>query len=175
MATRTRVLIVDDSAVVRRAMIRELGKHPDLEVVGEAPDPYVARELMMELSPDVLSLDLEMPKMNGLKFLKKLIKHRPIPVVVVSSLTKAGCKIALECLEAGAVDVLSKPAEGSPLSEFGRELAARLRVAAKVDVAALVRSSDAAQLGATPAPAAAPVRVAKSRPPAPHAAVSPAS
>jgi two-component system chemotaxis response regulator CheB len=143
MTARTKVLIVDDSDVVRRALERELSKHPDLEIVGSAPDPYVAREIMYERKPDVLSLDLEMPRMNGLKFLKKIVKHQPIPVVVVSSLTKAGCKIALECLEAGAVDVLSKPQAGSPLTEFGRELAARLRVAARVDVAALIAGSQA--------------------------------
>lgn len=109
MAAKVRVLIVDDSALVRRILAQELSKCPMIEVVGAAPDPYVARDMIEELRPDVLTLDIEMPRMDGLTFLRQLMTHYPLPVVVLSSLTPAGSDMALEALEIGAIEVLAKP------------------------------------------------------------------
>ncbi|MCA9425310.1 MAG: response regulator, partial [Candidatus Omnitrophica bacterium] len=92
---KTKVLIVDDSAVVRQILTRELQKDPSIEVVGSAPDPFVARDKIVDLKPDVLTLDIEMPRMDGITFLRKLMKHYPIPVVIVSSLTQKGGELAL--------------------------------------------------------------------------------
>jgi len=104
-----RVLIVDDSAVVRKLLARELARDPRIEVVGVAPDPYVARDLIVSLRPDVLTLDVEMPRMDGITFLRKLMALFPMPVIVVSSLTASGTRTAIEALDAGAVDVVGKP------------------------------------------------------------------
>ena len=87
---KTRVLIVDDSAVVRKIFAQELARDPELEVVGAAPDPYVARDMIVAHKPDVITLDIEMPRMDGLTFLRKLMRYYPLPVVIVSSLTAAG-------------------------------------------------------------------------------------
>ena len=106
-----RVIVVDDSAVVRRIFSKELDKHNDIEVVGTAPDPYVARDKIVRLDPDVITLDIEMPRMDGITFLGKLMKHYPKPVIIVSSLTRNGGKLALEAIEKGAVEVLAKPGE----------------------------------------------------------------
>src|ERR1035438_6894521 len=105
---KIRVLVVDDSAVVRRMISDALSQDPEIEVVGTACDPYVARDMILEHEPDVLTLDIEMPRMDGLTFLKILQEHRPMPVVIVSSLTAAGSKMALRALELGAVDVVGK-------------------------------------------------------------------
>ena len=106
---KIKVLVVDDSAIVRRVFSQELDRDPEIEVIATAPDPYVARDKVVKLKPDVLTLDLEMPRMDGLMFLKKLMKHYPLPVVIVSSLTPKGSALALEAMRAGAVDVLCKP------------------------------------------------------------------
>lgn len=127
---RIRVLVVDDSAVVRRMITDALSRDPELEVVGSAPDPYVARDKILELSPDVLTLDVDMPRMDGLTFLRILQKHRPMPVVVVSSLTVAGSDAALAALEAGAVDVLAKPSSAYSIGHLGEQLALRVKGAA---------------------------------------------
>ncbi|MCX7392045.1 MAG: response regulator, partial [Planctomycetia bacterium] len=100
---KLRVLIVDDSALVRKAITDALSQDPEIEVVGTACDPYVAREKIVRLQPDVLTLDLEMPRMDGLTFLRILMQHYPLPVVVVSSLTQAGSQAAMDAMEAGAV------------------------------------------------------------------------
>jgi len=105
---RIRTLIVDDSAVVRKVLTERLSQDPEIEVVGSAMDPYVARDKIRELNPDVLTLDIEMPRMDGLTFLRILMKHHPLPVIVISSLTKEGSSKSLEALQAGAVDVLPK-------------------------------------------------------------------
>ncbi len=105
----TKVLIVDDSAIVRKILCKELGKNPSIEVVGTAPDPYIARDKIVHLNPDVLILDVEMPRMDGVTFLKKLMKHHPMPIIIFSSLTPEGSKTAIEALASGAVDVLAKP------------------------------------------------------------------
>jgi two-component system chemotaxis response regulator CheB len=105
----TRVLVVDDSAVVREVLSRELSCDPGIEVVGAAPDAYAAWGMISRVRPDVITLDLEMPGMNGIAFLRRLLRVRPLPVVVVSSLTPAGSDLALQALEAGAVEVVAKP------------------------------------------------------------------
>lgn len=104
-----KVLIVDDSALIRSVMKEIIGSQPDMEVVGVAPDPLVARELIKQTNPDVLTLDVEMPKMDGLDFLEKLMRLRPMPVVMVSSLTERGSEITMRALELGAVDFVTKP------------------------------------------------------------------
>ncbi|MET0344338.1 MAG: chemotaxis response regulator protein-glutamate methylesterase [Polyangiales bacterium] len=106
---KTRVLIVDDSALVRRILSTALARDPDIEVVGTAQDPYVAKDKINELKPDVLTLDVEMPRMHGLTFLRILMEKRPMPVVMVSSLTESGADVTLQALELGAVDFVTKP------------------------------------------------------------------
>jgi two-component system chemotaxis response regulator CheB len=108
---RVRVLIVDDSAVMRQTLSTLLSADPEIEVVGTAPDPHIARERIKALNPDVISLDIEMPRMDGLSFLRKIMALRPTPVVMVSTLTQAGAEITLEALEAGAVDFVTKPTD----------------------------------------------------------------
>ncbi len=104
-----RVLIVDDSALVRKILSRNMAEDPEIEVIGEAEDPYKARDLMVELEPDVITLDVEMPRMDGITFLKHFMEVMPTPTVIISSLTQAGARITLDALEAGAVDVIAKP------------------------------------------------------------------
>ncbi len=111
---KIRVLIVDDSAIVRKMLAEALASEPDLEVVGTAPDPFVARDKILSLRPDVLTLDIEMPRMDGLTFLKKLMRFHPLPVIVISSLAQSSSQTALEALQCGAVEVLAKP--GGPYS-----------------------------------------------------------
>jgi two-component system chemotaxis response regulator CheB len=128
---KIRVLVVDDSAVVRRAISDALMKDPEIEVVGTACDPYVARDKILALNPDVLTLDIEMPRMDGLTFLRVLQQHHPMPVVVVSSLTQSGSQAALKALESGAVDVLAKPSSAWSIGELGEQLAHRVKGASK--------------------------------------------
>jgi len=106
---KIKVLIVDDSAVVRKVLSRELEAIPGITIVGTAPDPYVARGKIVRLKPDVVILDIEMPRMDGITFLRKLMQHYPLPVIVVSSLTEKGSVMAMDAFSAGAVDVVSKP------------------------------------------------------------------
>jgi two-component system, chemotaxis family, protein-glutamate methylesterase/glutaminase len=126
-----KVLIVDDSAVVRQVFSRELGRAGDIEIVGTAPDPYVARDKIVELSPDVVVLDMEMPRMDGLTFLKKLMKYNPIPVIIVSSLTHRGGELAMEALNSGAVDVMCKPGSAMSVNNMSADLINKIRVAAR--------------------------------------------
>ena len=109
-----RTLIVDDSALVRKIMADSLAPYPEIEVVGTAVDPYNARDKILELKPDVMTLDIEMPRMDGLSFLKIVMQHRPMPVLVISSLTQAGSQKALEALRLGAVDVMEKQLSQTP-------------------------------------------------------------
>ena len=104
MSKKIRVLIVDDSALMRQALTKLLQRDPQIEVVGSAADPFIARDKIKALNPDVLTLDVEMPRMDGLTFLEKLMQAHPMPVVMVSSLTEAGCETTLRALELGAVD-----------------------------------------------------------------------
>ncbi|MBN2686166.1 MAG: chemotaxis response regulator protein-glutamate methylesterase [Pontiellaceae bacterium] len=124
---KIRVLVIDDSAIVRKILERELNNKEGIEVVGTAPDPYVARALIAKLNPDVLTLDIEMPRMDGLAFLRKLMAAHPMPVVVVSSLGERGGPVALEALELGAVDVVQKPGSSFSVQDTCDELAELIR------------------------------------------------
>jgi len=127
-----RVLIVDDSALVRKLLSEIIGRDPDFQVVGTARDPYEAREKIKELSPDVLTLDVEMPRMDGLTFLNNLMRLRPMPVLMVSSLTEKSADVTMAALEAGAVDFVTKPLAGlsDGLQSLADELCDKLRAAA---------------------------------------------
>jgi two-component system, chemotaxis family, protein-glutamate methylesterase/glutaminase len=127
---RIKVLIVDDSAIVRRLLAEALAGAADIEVVGTAPDPFVARDKILSLRPDVLTLDVEMPRMDGITFLKKLMRFHPMPVVVISSLGQASSKIALEALQFGAVEVLAKPGGPYSVGELQHDLPHKVRAAA---------------------------------------------
>jgi two-component system chemotaxis response regulator CheB len=131
---RIRVLIVDDSAIVRKILTEALAGEADLEVVGTAPDPYVARDKILALHPDVLTLDIEMPRMDGLTFLKKLMHFHPIPTIVISSLAQASCHAALKALECGAVEVLAKPGGPYSVGDLRSSLATKIRAAAAARV-----------------------------------------
>ncbi|QTA85260.1 protein-glutamate methylesterase/protein-glutamine glutaminase [Desulfonema magnum] len=125
-----KVLVVDDSAVVRKILTDELSRYKDIEIVGTAIDPYVARDKIVRLRPDVITLDLEMPRMDGLSFLAKLMKYYPMPVVVLSSLTPRNSENALKALELGALDVLCKPGSAYSTLDISRKLANSIRAAA---------------------------------------------
>lgn len=127
-----RVLIVDDSAIVRQVFSAELSREKDIEIVGTAPDPYVARDKIVQLTPDVVVLDIEMPRMDGLTFLRKLMVHYPLPVIIVSSLTPKGGQLALEAMDAGAVDVMCKPGAAYTVANMSAALADKIRAAAQV-------------------------------------------
>lgn len=129
-----KVLVVDDSAIVRKVFTEELSKEPDIQIVGAAPDPYVARDKIIRLKPDVVTLDIEMPRMDGITFLKKLMKSYPLPVIIVSSLTPKGGKLALEAIENGAVEVLSKPGAAYSVGDMKVQLADKIRAAARARV-----------------------------------------
>jgi two-component system chemotaxis response regulator CheB len=131
-----RVLIVDDSALVRKVLSEELSKFDDILVVGTAPDPYVARDLLLSLNPDVLTLDIEMPRMDGLSFLAKLMKHRPTPVVIVSSVAAEHSDTAVRALALGAVEVVSKPGSAYSVPEVATTLVRAIRSAARARVRA---------------------------------------
>jgi two-component system chemotaxis response regulator CheB len=124
-----KVLVVDDSAVVRRICTQILSAAPDIQVVASAPDPYVARDLIVTMKPDVVTLDIEMPRMDGLTFLRKLMKHYPIPVVIVSTLTTRGGEVALEAMASGAVEVVCKPSNETSLKSMAVELVEAVRSA----------------------------------------------
>ncbi len=136
MAGRVRVLVIDDSALMRRMLSDLLSSDPMIEVVGTAPDPLVAREKIKALSPDVLTLDVEMPKMDGIAFLEKLMTLRPMPVVMVSSLTENGAEVTLRALELGAVDVFCKPTDinETGLAAHAAELIGKVKAAANARV-----------------------------------------
>lgn len=122
-----RVLVVDDSAMVRKLVTDALKNDPEIEVVGTAVDPYVARDKMAKLRPDVLTLDIEMPRMDGLTFLKILMDQRPMPVIIMSSLTQKGSQTALEALRLGAFDVLGKPGGPFSFGDLGPQLIERIK------------------------------------------------
>ena len=134
MGNKIKVLVVDDSALVRKVFTEELSKERDIDVVGTAPDPYVARDKIVHLKPDVVTLDIEMPRMDGLTFLRKLMAYYPLPVIIVSSLTRAGSKLAMEALELGALEVLSKPTGAYSVGEMSLQLADKIRAVACVDL-----------------------------------------
>ena len=133
---KIRVLIVDDSALIRGVMTEILNEDPQIEVVGAAPDPYVARDKLKTLKPDVLTLDVEMPKMDGLTFLQKLMAARPMPVVMVSSLTEQGAATTMQALESGAVDFVTKPSVDIQhgLAELAEQITSKVKIAAQSTV-----------------------------------------
>ena len=131
MSRKIRVLIVDDSAIVRKILSEALSSEEDIEVVGTAPDPYVARDKILALSPDVVTLDIEMPRMDGLSFLKKLMRYRPTPVIMISSLAHSSCSVVLDAMSHGAVEVLAKPGGPYSVGELRLVLANKVRAAAK--------------------------------------------
>jgi two-component system, chemotaxis family, protein-glutamate methylesterase/glutaminase len=139
------VLIVDDSAIVRKVFSEQLSKETGIEVIGTAPDPYVARDKIVKLKPDVITLDIEMPRMDGITFLKKLMKFFPMPVIIVSSLTSKGSKIALEALSLGALEVISKPSAAYSVGDMGVQLAEKIRAVAKIDVKSAPKISNNVQ------------------------------
>lgn len=136
-----RVLVVDDSAVVRQTLEQELSRDTQIEVIGTAADPYIARDKIVNLKPDVITLDIEMPRMDGITFLKKLMAHHPIPVIIVSSLTKAGSEIALEAVENGAIEVMCKPGAAYSVGDMSIELREKIKAAAKANLQILKEKS----------------------------------
>jgi two-component system chemotaxis response regulator CheB len=142
---KTRVLIVDDSALIRQMLSAMLNSDPELEVVGTAHDPYMAREKIKALNPDVLTLDVEMPRMDGVTFLGNLMRLRPMPVVMVSTLTEQGAEITLQALEMGAVDFVAKPKTdiAHTLEDYAAEIIGKVKVAARAQVQPLERSAPA--------------------------------
>ncbi len=147
---RIKVLIVDDSAIVRKIFSEELSKFPDIEIVGTAPDPYVARDKIVALRPDVVTLDIEMPRMDGITFLRKLMKHYPIPVIIVSSLTPKGGKLTLEALDIGAVEVIAKPGAAYTVGDMSAQLAEKIRAASRARI--VKRQGDGPGIGGPPEP-----------------------
>jgi two-component system chemotaxis response regulator CheB len=133
---RIKVLVVDDSALMRRLLIEFLNSDPSIEVIGSAPDPLVARDKIKQLNPDVLTLDVEMPRMDGLTFLENLMRLRPMPVVMVSSLTERGAETTLQALELGAVDFVTKPKIDleAGIRQYADELIAKIKSASKARV-----------------------------------------
>jgi len=152
-SAKIRVLVVDDSAIVRKVISDILSGEPDIEVAGTAPDPYVARDKILALHPDVLTLDIEMPRMDGLTFLDRIMRFHPLPVIVISSLTQSSTRAALEAMTRGAVDVLAKPGGPYSVGDLKLDLPHRIRAAAR---ARLRQPAATAAPVAVSAPVAAP-------------------
>ena len=142
-AAKIKVLCVDDSALIRSLMSEIINSQPDMEVVGTAPDPLVARDLIKRVNPDVLTLDVEMPRMDGLDFLERLMRLRPMPVLMVSSLTERGSEITMRALELGAVDFVTKPKLGirEGLLDYTQTIADKIRAASRARVRARAEQS----------------------------------
>ena len=159
---KTRVVVVDDSALVRSLLTEIINRQPDMQCVGAAADPLVAREMIRELNPDVITLDVEMPRMDGIDFLDKLMRLRPMPVVMVSTLTERGADVTLRALELGAIDFVAKPRIGvaDGLRLLAQDLTDKVRIAAKARV----------RKPAAPSPALG-TATSAARPPAPVAAL----
>ncbi|PPE65482.1 protein-glutamate methylesterase/protein-glutamine glutaminase [Caldimonas caldifontis] len=154
--TKIRAVVVDDSALVRSLLTEIINRQPDMQCVGAAADPYAAREMIRNLNPDVITLDVEMPRMDGIDFLSKLMRLRPMPVVMVSTLTERGADVTLRALELGAIDFVAKPKIGiaDGLQQLAQEITEKIRVAAKAQVRKLQ----------VPAPAPTTPAAADSRP-----------
>jgi two-component system chemotaxis response regulator CheB len=127
-----KILIIDDSSMVRKILSQELSKDPEIEVVGTAPDPFIGRDKIVSLHPDVILLDIEMPRMDGLTFLEKLMKYHPMPVIIVSSLARKGCEVALRALELGAMEVLAKPGESYSIGDMSEQLIHKIKAVADI-------------------------------------------
>ena len=177
---KIRVLVIDDSATVRRMVTDALSADPDIEVVGTAMDPYIAKDKILALKPDVLTLDLEMPRMDGLTFLRILMERHPIPVVIMSSLTQPGSQQALEALQSGAVEVLGKPGSSYSIGDLGPQLVLKIKAAAQARLrSALPAPTPRPEPPQAPAPAAPPapgptMAATTVPPPAPRPPVLPA-
>ena len=132
---KVRVLIVDDSHVIRDVLTEILNSSPEIEVVGTAEDPYAARELIKRLNPDVLTLDIEMPRMDGITFLRNLMRLRPMPVVMISALTESNAEVTLTALELGAVDFIAKPSGDTEegMNDYAEEIIAKVVTASKAN------------------------------------------
>jgi two-component system chemotaxis response regulator CheB len=163
MTKKTRVVVVDDSALVRSLLTEIINRERDMECIGSASDPLVAREMIRSLDPDVITLDVEMPRMDGLDFLARLMKLRPMPVVMVSTLTERGAEITLRALELGALDFVAKPKIGvaDGLRQLGHDITDRIRAAA---VARVRRPAAAATAPMPLAPATAEAAPATAKP-----------
>jgi two-component system chemotaxis response regulator CheB len=161
MTSKTRVVVVDDSALVRSLLGEIINRQADMVCIGAAADPLVAREMIRELNPDVITLDVEMPRMDGIEFLSRLMRLRPMPVVMVSTLTERGAEVTLRALELGAVDFVAKPKIGvsDGLALLADDICSKIRIAAR----AHLRRAAAAPAAAPPPPSAAPA-VAAPRP-----------
>lgn len=166
--SKTRVVVVDDSALVRSILSEIINRQPDMTCVGAAADPFIAREMIRNLNPDVITLDVEMPRMDGIDFLSKLMRLRPMPVVMVSTLTERGAEVTMRALELGAVDFVAKPKIGiaDGLKILAEEITDKVRIASKAHVhrpppsvtAAVAAAGTAAAAGAATAGAAAPAK-----------------
>jgi two-component system chemotaxis response regulator CheB len=144
---KIRVLVVDDSAIVRRMLTESIDKQTDMEVVAAAPDPFVAREKLLALKPDVITLDIEMPRMDGLTFLTKVMHYQPVPVIVISSVSQSTSEVAVEAMRRGAVDVVPKPYGPYSVGDIGRILPDKIRAAC---VARVRRAGEAQAQVTTP-------------------------
>ena len=164
---KLKVLIVDDSALVRRILTELLSADPEVEVVGAASDAYMARDKIKALNPDVITLDVEMPKMDGVTFLRNLMRLRPMPVVMVSSLTEHGAEITLDALAVGAVDYLPKPKIdlAATLGDYAEELCTKIKAAARARVRRYSADAPAANLSQVPPRYSADAILPKSSPP----------
>jgi two-component system chemotaxis response regulator CheB len=151
-ANRIRVVVVDDSALVRGLLAQIIDRQPDMECVGAAADPLVAREMIRNLNPDVITLDVEMPRMDGLDFLSRLMRLRPMPVVMVSTLTERGADVTLRALELGAVEIVAKPKIGvaDGLRLLGEDITDKIRAAARARVRRLPAAPATTAGSATP-------------------------
>ncbi|QNP58961.1 protein-glutamate methylesterase/protein-glutamine glutaminase [Paenacidovorax monticola] len=160
MSKKIRVIVVDDSALVRSLLAEIINRQRDMECIGTANDPLIAREMIREMNPDVITLDVEMPRMDGIDFLGRLMRLRPMPVVMISTLTERGAEVTMKALELGAVDFVAKPRVGlaSGLNELASQIVDKIRVAA----VAQVRRAAAPAPGAAGGGAAAPVAAAPS-------------
>lgn len=149
---KIRVLVVDDSALVRSLLAEIINRQPDMQCVGAANDPFVAREMIRELNPDVLTLDVEMPRMDGLEFLARLMRLRPMPVVMISTLTEAGAEVTLRALELGAVDFVAKPRVGvaGGISDMSTPIVERIRIAASARIKKVMNSESRARVPVHP-------------------------
>ncbi|MCX7659608.1 chemotaxis response regulator protein-glutamate methylesterase [Caldimonas sp.] len=150
--SKIRVVVVDDSALVRSLLTEIINRQPDMQCVGAAADPYAAREMIRNLNPDVITLDVEMPRMDGIDFLAKLMRLRPMPVVMVSTLTERGAEVTLRALELGAVDFVAKPKIGiaDGLQQLAQEITEKIRVAAKAQVRKVQPAAPASSAVAAP-------------------------
>ena len=146
-----KVLVVDDSALVRKILTDELSRYDDITVVGTAVDPYVAREKIIALEPDVITLDIEMPRMDGLSFLVTLMKHYPVPVIIVSSLTPANSDAAIRALSLGAVGVIGKPGSSTSVPDISRQLVQSIRAASRARLQRPVEPTEPQRLSPRPA------------------------